>query len=223
MKTTVSTIILTVASTFVSQGSIGAVEHAPVTQQTNQSVPPELHQLCIEAKDYAGCVKTQSTGVPKDDGKRRWERDDGDVVVFDPLSVKAIMVNEKFGRYMEYRYVLRGISAGSPGFSTPGVQMPSIARTNVYGSTAYTTITPGATVGAVSIPGKPGGAFSSNWRVEVDCIDYTANWDGDSESWRKLRNIQPDDKPSSREARKIMDEFCPQMPRLVEEALKKQN
>jgi hypothetical protein len=223
MKIRFWNVLLIIITGVAFQGGARSSDKKAVSEQKTQEIPSEVHKLCLEAKDYAGCVQAQLVGIPKDDGKRRWERDDGDVVVFDPLSVKAIMVNEKFGRYMEYRYVLRGISAGSPGFSTPGVQMPSIARTNVYGSTAYTTITPGATVGAVSIPGRPGGAFSSNWRVEVDCIDYTANWDGDSESWRKLRNIQPDDKPSSREARKIMDEFCPQMPRLVEEALKKQN
>jgi hypothetical protein len=200
-----------------------ASEATSTSVNSRKEIPPEIHNLCLEAKDYAGCVQAQILGAPKDDGKKRWERDDGNTVVFDPSSVKALKMNGKHGRYLEYRYVLRGVQAGTAGFNSPGVQMPSTATTNIVGSTAFTTITPGATVGAVSIPGRPGGAFSTSWRVEVDCLDYTANWDGDSESWRKLRTINEEDKASSKEARKIMDEFCPQMPRLVEKAQKKEN
>lgn len=217
IKPTQKIIIIAIIATGVQQVAM-ASEATPGLVNARKEIPPEIHKLCLDAKDYAGCVQAQILGAPKDDGKRRWERDDGDTVVFDPLSVKAIKINGKHGRYLEYRYVLRGVQAGTDGFSSPGVQMPSIATTNIVGSTAFTTITPGATVGAVSIPGRPGGAFSSSWRVEVDCLDYTANWDGDSESWRKLRTVNEEDKASSKEARKIMDEFCPQMEKLVKNA-----
>jgi len=53
------------------------------------------------------------------------------------------------------------------------------------------------------------------WTVEADCQDYTANWEGDEEGWR---NLKRDKKESSVEAKKILDEFCPQMDRLVQEA-----
>jgi len=205
------------------QGFALASENKPEMPQTKEGISPDVHGLCLDAKDYMGCVQAQTNGIQKVDGKRRWERDNGDIVVFDPSTVRAIMVKEKFGRYLEYRYALRGIQSGTTGVYSPGVQMPSTATTNMVGSTAYTTVIPGATVGAVSIPGRPGGLFYSNWRVEVDCLDYTANWDGDSESWRNLKNIKPGESPSSKEARQVMNEFCPQMPRLVEEAQKKEN
>jgi len=219
MKKLIKAILRIQAIAIALQGIVVAAEATSASPvNAKKEIPPEVHRLCLEAKDYAGCVQVQILGAPKDDGKRRWERDDGNIVVFDPASVKAIKVNGKYGRYLEYRYTLRGVQAGTSGFYSPGVQMPSTARTTVVGTTAYTTVTPGATVGAVSIPGRPGGAFASNWRVEVDCVDYTANWDGDSESWRKLRTIQEEDKPSSKEARKIMDEFCPLIEKLVTEA-----
>ena len=55
----------------------------------------------------------------------------------------------------------------------------------------------------------------NQWTAEADCQDYTANWEGDEEGWR---NLKRDKKESSVEAKKILDEFCPQMDRLVQEA-----
>jgi len=53
------------------------------------------------------------------------------------------------------------------------------------------------------------------WKVEADCQDYTADWKGDDEGWRDLNTAT---KESSIEAKNILDEFCPQMDRLVKEA-----
>ena len=54
----------------------------------------------------------------------------------------------------------------------------------------------------------------SEWIADADCEDYTVNWEGDVGGWRDVRVHQ---KESSKEALKILDEFCPQMDRLVEE------
>lgn len=180
-------------------------------------VNPEVHKICSDAKDYLGCINAHNQPSRiSPDIKRKWERDDGDIVIFDPKSAKAINLNGGFGRYLTYRYVLRTYDAGSRGVNIPGYQMPSTATTNVIGNTAFTTVNPGAVVGAVSIPGRPGGPVAQYWSVQADCRDYTADWDGDREGWRKLS--PESNRPSTKEARAVLDEFCPQMERLIKEA-----
>ena len=60
-----------------------------------------------------------------------------------------------------------------------------------------------------------GSNYANEWTAEADCQDYTVNWDGDREGWRKVKT---DKQESSIEAKNILDEFCPQMDRLVKEA-----
>ena len=55
---------------------------------------------------------------------------------------------------------------------------------------------------------------SQQWMAEADCQDYTADWKGDDRGWRDLNTAT---KESSIEAKNILDEFCPQMDRLVKE------
>ena len=52
------------------------------------------------------------------------------------------------------------------------------------------------------------------WKVKADCEEYTADWKGDVGGWRDLKTSK---KPSSIEAKNILDEFCPQMSKIVEE------
>ena len=52
------------------------------------------------------------------------------------------------------------------------------------------------------------------WEVIADCKDYTADWKGGIGGWRDLRTSKRD---SSIEAKNILDEFCPQMSKIVEE------
>lgn len=60
-------------------------------------------------------------------------------------------------------------------------------------------------------------AGSSEWHVDADCNDYTADWKGDSRGWIKLKSNQSEQR---KEAKKILDEFCPQMDKLVQDAKK---
>jgi hypothetical protein len=188
-----------------------------LAQSAAPVVPPEIHKLCSDAKDYQGCVNAQTSTPAGPNSKRRWERDSGEVIVFDPLSVRAIQVRGQWGRYIEYRYTYRGYQQAAAGYSSPGVQMPSTATTSVYGNTAYTTITPGATVGAFSIPGRAGGPISRTWKVQADCVEFTADWEGDDQGWRKLRAMSLKE-DSSKEAVGILEEFCPRMLELVDAA-----
>ena len=61
-------------------------------------------------------------------------------------------------------------------------------------------------------------AGSSEWRVDADCFDYTADWQGDNRGWRNLKKGHY--KEAYKEALDILDEFCPQMDKLVQDAKK---
>ena len=56
---------------------------------------------------------------------------------------------------------------------------------------------------------------SREWSVDVDCEDYTANWDNDNQGWIKLRGARDGIEKGVKE---FCDEFCPKMNRLVREA-----
>ena len=64
----------------------------------------------------------------------------------------------------------------------------------------------------------PGGMRSHVWEVTVDCQEYTADWRGDMQGWRKLKGAKKDTQISTDMAVEIVDEYCPQMNRLVTEA-----
>ena len=60
-----------------------------------------------------------------------------------------------------------------------------------------------------------------DWLVQADCEDYTANWDKDSDGWYKVRDpdmyLRPgrfemkEKYPSAKEAKTVLDEFCPKI------------
>ena len=56
---------------------------------------------------------------------------------------------------------------------------------------------------------------NTEWSADADCEDYTVNWKGDRGGWLDVKVHQEE---KSQEALKILDEFCPQMDRLVKEA-----
>ena len=58
-----------------------------------------------------------------------------------------------------------------------------------------------------------------NWMVQADCTDYTANWDQDNQGWFQVRDpdkyLRPSEDhrkySSGKEAKSILDEFCPKI------------
>ena len=56
---------------------------------------------------------------------------------------------------------------------------------------------------------------TTSWTVVGDCKSFSADWDDDGEGFIDLR--RPNDN-SSKEARSVLDDFCPQMNRLIDEA-----
>ena len=55
------------------------------------------------------------------------------------------------------------------------------------------------------------------WGVQADCIEYTANWDKDDKGWFKVKDpsmyLRPGENSmkynSTKEAKAVLDEFCP--------------
>jgi len=69
------------------------------------------------------------------------------------------------------------------------------------------------------------GPNSEGWQKEVqaDCQEYTADWNQDGMNWQDVKDPekyrrQTDVYEPVREAKAVMDEFCPQMERLIAEA-----
>ena len=164
----------------------------------NAEIDKETAEFCLKASDFAGCVETMKRGLDTkrmndvDDGLRTWTRDTGTEVKMRTKSVKAVQLGNPYGRYLEWLYT-RGVIKGS-----------------FYNWFTETTVN--------NLPAR-------SWKVEADCIDYTVNWQADNGGWRSVRN--PDQYVGSqlmdpaREAKNVLDEFCPQMNRLVSEAIER--
>jgi len=59
--------------------------------------------------------------------------------------------------------------------------------------------------------------------VQANCKEFTADWNMDGQGWRSVKDPEQyrrntDEYEPTIEAKAVMDEFCPQMQRLVEEA-----
>ena len=189
----------------------------------NAEVDRAVHNLCKDVSDYMGCVKANSKKEkPDKNAKRKFTRDDGYNVVFDPKSVEAVKIRGNYGRYLKFKYRInyyRGSSYIPKTQITPDrVSTNTYGTINSYGSSgsfsgnSYSTITPGASFGGFSIPG---GMRSRVLEVTADCQDYTADIKGDGQGWLKLKGSEKDTQVSSEMVLDFMNEFCPQMEILV--------
>ncbi len=206
-----------------------ALSFAPLIRA---EVDPEIHRMCKDVNDYLGCVKANSKsgfkffGNKKEkidkNAKRKFTRDDGYNVVFDPKSVEAIKIRGDYGRYLKFNYRINYYQGSS---YIPKTQItPDRVSTNTYGTinsygssasfsgNSYSTVTPGASFGGFTIPG---GMRSRVVEVTADCNDYTADLKGDGQGWRKLKGSGKDTQVSSEMVLDLMNEFCPQMNNLV--------
>lgn len=206
-----------------------ALSFAPLIKA---GVDPEIHRMCKDVNDYLGCVKANSKSGFKffrnkkekidKNAKRKFTRDDGYNVVFDPKSVEAVKIRGNYGRYLKFNYRINYYQGSS---YIPKTQItPDRVSTNTYGTinsygstgsfsgNSYSTITPGASFGGFSIPG---GMRSRLLEVTADCQDYTADIKGDGRGWLKLKGSEKDTQVSSEMVLDFMNEFCPQMENLV--------
>jgi hypothetical protein len=73
--------------------------------------------------------------------------------------------------------------------------------------------------------GRTTGVNAEGWQKEVqaDCKEYTADWSNDAAGWKDVKDPEKyrrnsDNYEPVREAKAVMDEFCPQIERLIIEA-----
>ena len=176
-----------------------ACSNVEVSDKTvNAQIDKETADFCLKASDFAGCVETMKRGLDTkrmndvEDGLRTWTRDTGTKVRMRTKSVKAVQLGKPYGRYLEWFYT-RGVIEGS-----------------FYNWFTGTTTN-----------NQP----ARSWKVEADCIDYTVDWKGEASGWISVKN--PDQyvgnqlMDPAREAKNVLDEFCPQMDRLVSEAIER--
>jgi hypothetical protein len=166
-------------------------------------VPDALHQQCLKAADYQGCVKANSPiGTQKDEQSsgggvdrfglpvldaKRYEADStngtGDTDYYTDLSSYRMLLNRgKYGRYVAWEVVVRKHVEGTAG--TSGYSVPVVgARTNCFGSAYGGThggygssncyTSPGL---SMQVPGKTGmaaGPRQITITTVLDCVDRT--------------------------------------------------
>ena len=169
-----------------------------------------IFDLCKDARDFQGCVKTYSnskrSNIKKSNdldflGMPKLREEDGWVVIEDrvnrminylSIDVRKVMVRGMYGRYISYSQVLRYYS--EPKASTP-TEVYSSGITNLscdeIGSTLncsgfgpiITTI-PGD-------PGSPGGPRQLIRDVVIDCLDNTyksIDKKYPTGKWRSIKN-----------------------------------
>lgn len=155
---------LIVSSLAVSGGgwSTHAIEIQNISQ-AQRHITPEIHKLCLDAKDYAGCIKARGLV-----DSQEMKSINQDPYWFDERSVKQLRVKGEYGRYIVFqgRTIFNAYDYG-------------------WGSASYYGSAWGNS-GTVSGTGF-GSGFSVNGTVRsgaftyhLDCVDGTADRLGDA-------------------------------------------
>ena len=166
-------------------------------------VEPEIHKMCLEVRDYVGCVEKNQTSIqelrkpmnqnldimnrPVIENWILYESPDAKSVAYvNPATARKVQVRSVFGRYFEFSYLKR-------------YRVPAILATQGY----YTNIHPKKTTcqrevnkevcttyPAVRkwIPGRqftPESVNEVKDHAIVDCKDETARWSQNNRRWRK--------------------------------------
>ncbi len=185
-------------------------------------VSEDVHEKCLKAADYLGCVEAQTDGIspitksnnvdrfglPTPGGAVAHIRRDGTISDFFPDSVVAVKNKNKYGRYLSWRYIYHYIDPGVPGYWKPGTQICT-----GHGSLRRCIRTP-----SVFVRGRPSGPRSTSWRVDGDCVDYTAKWEKDGEPWKSLTGGRHFESEKVEEAREILQSYCPKIDQLKQSA-----
>jgi len=193
----------------------------PVTAFT--SIPERIHEQCLNAKDYLGCVKANSDpstlnqsgpdqfGLPVPAGSVPNQRQDGTISYFFPNSIAGVKNKGRYGRYITWTYTYHYNQQPRPGYWTSGYrQCDRVGKTEVCRQ-----------VGQRYIRGQRGGPTAITWRVFGDCVDYTVKWKNDGQAWQSInkeeRNFESDKKE---EAKEILDSQCPRIKELPKSGMK---
>ena len=172
-------------------------------------IDPEHHRLCIDAKDYKGCIEART------EQSSEVESNENEVKVSAPStynyekdSVRQLKIRGKYGRYLTFIGRTPNTYSGTSGSYSPG--SGGTLNCSTYGSSTYATTNCYRTgyVAPSYTPGRPGGTQHQRFRYELDCQDQTYNIKGDLKSaggfkkgWMHVSN----DPVASAVARK----YCP--------------
>ena len=164
-------------------------------------VDSEIHALCIDAKDYSGCVNINKNSernpeAPKEKtdilGKkiiRGWisyEAPAGKSVSYlSPETIKKLMVRSTFGRYFEFSYLQRDYVPPVPakqGYYGP--LKPEETTCEWKSGKRYCTTYPASRTWYPGTPAQPESVKEEESFAVVDCDDRTAKWSKSNRSWR---------------------------------------
>ena len=164
---------------------------------TSAQVDPKTHKLCLDARDYLGCVKAmegskieeastesvdsvENSSRPTVDQKKTGGLQQGEVEVeygftYFPQSVRQLKIRERYGRYLFFIGRSQSEYSASSGTFLPG--SPGTTSCNTFGS--YTSCIPIGGVAPSYIPGQPGGVQKRQYIYHLDCKDLTFDRKGD--------------------------------------------
>ena len=171
------------------------------SQPVLAQVDSDIHILCIDAKDYSGCVnlnknseKNSETPKEKTDilGKkiiRGWipyEAPAGKSVSYlSPETIKKLMVRSTFGRYFEFSYLQRDYVPPVPakqGYYGP--LKPEETTCEWKSGKRYCITYPASRTWHPGTPAQPESVKEEESLAIVDCNDKTAKWSKSNRSWR---------------------------------------
>ncbi len=191
-------------------------------QAATTTIPEALHEQCLQAADYIGCVKANNSsfslqqsgpdrfGLPVPADTVAHQRRDGTISYFAPNSVAAVRNKDSYGRYITWTYTYHYNRASTPGYWTAGQQQ----------CTKVGQIRTCRQVGQRYIPGERGGPTSRTWRVFADCKDYTAKWHRDGRPWQSIhRGERHFETEKLEEAREVLNSYCSRMDSLPRSSL----
>ena len=164
---------------------------------TSAQVDPKTHKLCLDARDYLGCVKAmegskieeastesvnsvENSSRPTVDQKKTGGLQQGEVEVeygftYFPQSVRQLKIRERYGRYLFFIGRSQSEYSASSGTFLPG--SPGTTSCNTFGS--YTSCIPTGGVAPSYIPGQAGGIQKRQYIYHLDCKDLTFDRKGD--------------------------------------------
>ena len=186
------------------------------------------HNKCLDARDYKGCMSSQTKAIEADASKRckvgEWcmPTSGTDILgypIIEGWEVKQspekmtvwyrktvpfkVNVRGETNRYFAIEGIARYWSAGYAG-TAPTTTTIAPARTNCfgYGSSLSCRTTPAVTTSSPGSPGMPAGVTQFYFHYVIDCKDRTMGWHVNGRlrgNWNSLDKLHS----------KTADDFCP--------------
>ena len=149
--------------------------------QTSDSLPKSTSPTGLRSSTSSAQLKSRQDQAEQSSryNVRRWARSDHDIIVFNP-SIEYGPEGLNRNQFIRWSYQ---IFYFMPGYYSQLTRVPAPSNPSVY-LDRYGPV---------------------NWTVTADCINQTADWQGDRKDWIKVVPSTP----ALAEAHSIMKEFCP--------------